>query len=167
MSLSNVQRSFCLFFPLLLGVAADQIVKSIARDLLNSGLQLSYWHGLIRLQLVENRGGFLGYLNLIPEKPRFWLLTIGVGIALLAASAWLLRNNGLSAIQRIITALVVAGGTSNLLDRLCHTGGVTDFISIGIGPLRTGIFNLADVYILAGAFYLGVFFSTRQRPGND
>jgi signal peptidase II len=167
MSLPGVLRSACLFFPLLLGVTADQILKSIARELLDAGLRVSYWHGLIQLQLIENRGGFLGYLNLIPEQPRFWLLTVGVGVMLLAAAVWLLRSNGLSSLQRIVAALIIAGGVSNLLDRLCHAGGVTDFISIGIGPLRTGIFNLADVYILAGAFYLGFFFSKRQRPGHQ
>lgn len=163
-TLWEARRSSWLLLPLLVGVAADQMVKSIARGLLDNGLQISYWHGLIQFQLIENRGGFLGYLNLLPDKPRFWLLTIGVGIMLLAATAWLLRTESLSSLQRVAATLIVAGGASNLLDRLCHGGGVTDFLSIGVGPLRTGIFNLADVYILAGAFYLGFIFSRRQRP---
>jgi len=33
---------------------------------------------------------------------------------------------------------------------------VIDFINIGLGGFRTGIFNLADVYILAASFALGV-----------
>lgn len=163
MSLSALQRGCCLLFPLLMGTAADQATKSLARNLLGSGLPVSYWHGLIQLQYIENHGGFLGYLNFLPDTPRFLLLTFGVGTALFAAAVWLLRNKGLSAIQQIVAALVLAGGTGNLLDRLCHAGGVTDFISIGLGPIRTGIFNLADVFILAGAFSLGFFFATRQR----
>jgi signal peptidase II len=31
---------------------------------------------------------------------------------------------------------------------------VTDFLNVGIGPLRTGIFNLADMAIMAGALLL-------------
>jgi signal peptidase II len=46
--------------------------------------------------------------------------------------------------------LFIAGGASNWLDRLAF-GRAVDFINIGVGPLRTGIFNLADVAIMAGA----------------
>ena len=46
-------------------------------------------------------------------------------------------------------ALFVAGGSSNLLDRLTR-GSVIDFMNVGIGPLRTGIFNVADVAIMLG-----------------
>ena len=47
-------------------------------------------------------------------------------------------------------ALLLAGGIGNLLDRLFHGGLVIDFLNMGIGPLRTGIFNVADMAIMAG-----------------
>ena len=47
-------------------------------------------------------------------------------------------------------ALFVAGGSSNLLDRLTR-GSVIDFMNVGLGPLRTGIFNVADMAIMLGA----------------
>ena len=43
--------------------------------------------------------------------------------------------------------LFVAGGLSNLVDRIA-IGSVIDFLNIGIGPIRTGIFNVADVAIM-------------------
>jgi len=46
--------------------------------------------------------------------------------------------------------LVAAGGVSNLIDRLLR-GSVTDFMNLGVGALRTGIFNVADVAIVVGA----------------
>jgi signal peptidase II len=51
-------------------------------------------------------------------------------------------------------ALVAGGGLSNLIDRLMYDGRVTDFLNVGIGTLRTGIFNLADMAILGGALLL-------------
>ena len=45
--------------------------------------------------------------------------------------------------------LFLAGGASNWVDRLVH-GRVVDFLNLGIGPLRTGVFNVADVAIMAG-----------------
>ena len=47
-------------------------------------------------------------------------------------------------------ALVVGGGLSNLIDRLVNEGRVVDFMQLGIGPLRTGVFNVADVAIMGG-----------------
>jgi signal peptidase II len=47
-------------------------------------------------------------------------------------------------------ALFVAGGASNLLDRITY-GKVIDFMNVGLGPLRTGIFNVADMAIMLGA----------------
>jgi signal peptidase II len=58
-------------------------------------------------------------------------------------------------------AFFVAGGASNLADRLAR-GTVTDFINVGVGPLRTGIFNVADVAIMLGAA-LVAFGSFRSR----
>lgn len=158
----KLQRFIWLLFPLLVGIGLDQITKSMARDLLIPGHVTTYVHGLIQLHYIENHGGFLGYLNAIPIAPRFWLLTIGVGFTLLAASVWLIFQESLTVLQRIVAALVLAGGTSNLLDRIFNDGGVIDFISIGTEPLKTGIFNLADVWILVGAFYLGFTYTIRK-----
>ena len=48
-------------------------------------------------------------------------------------------------------------------------GAVTDFVSLGFGPLRTGIFNVADVAVIAGVCL--VVLSTRaredERPAPD
>ena len=50
-------------------------------------------------------------------------------------------------------ALLVAGGASNLMDRFVH-GAVIDFMNVGIGSVRTGIFNVADMAIMLGAAIL-------------
>jgi signal peptidase II len=51
-------------------------------------------------------------------------------------------------------ALLLSGGVGNLIDRLMYDGYVIDFINIGIGPLRTGIFNVADIAVTAGVLIL-------------
>ena len=45
--------------------------------------------------------------------------------------------------------LVIAGGSSNLIDRIAR-GSVVDFMNVGIGSLRSGIFNFADVALMFG-----------------
>jgi signal peptidase II len=47
-------------------------------------------------------------------------------------------------------SVFVAGGVSNLLDRIVY-GNVIDFMNVGVGPLRTGIFNVADMAVILGA----------------
>src|SRR5207249_7753307 len=57
---------------------------------------------------------------------------------------------------------ILGGGLSNLLDRVAYGGYVVDFINLGIGSLRTGIFNAADVAITVGVL-LVVFGGQWQR----
>jgi signal peptidase II len=59
--------------------------------------------------------------------------------------------------------LLCAGGIGNLLDRVRYDGYVTDFLNMSIGPLRTGIFNLADVALMAGI----VLFMFQHVNGED
>jgi signal peptidase II len=62
-------------------------------------------------------------------------------------------------------SFVVAGGVSNLLDRILHHGLVTDFVTIHVGPFHTGVFNAADILIMTG---VGIIACTlRQRTSPD
>ncbi len=44
-----------------------------------------------------------------------------------------------------------------MLDRIFNDGKVIDFMNMGIGSLRTGIFNMADVLIMVGMAFMLVF----------
>jgi signal peptidase II len=59
-------------------------------------------------------------------------------------------------------AFFVAGGASNLLDRIT-SGMVIDFMNVGIGPLRTGIFNVA-IMLGAGIFTIDSYRSAARSP---
>ncbi len=47
-------------------------------------------------------------------------------------------------------ALLIAGATGNVTDRILH-GGVTDFLEVWIGSYRWPAFNVADSAITIGA----------------
>jgi glycogen debranching enzyme len=49
------------------------------------------------------------------------------------------------------------------LDRVRDDGAVTDFVSLGLGQLRTGIFNVADLAIVAGLLVFLVVGAGRTR----
>jgi signal peptidase II len=61
---------------------------------------------------------------------------------------------------------LAASGIGNLIDRLLFDGRVTDFLNLGIGGLRTGIFNIADVVGLLG-FIVLLLASGEAAPSNE
>lgn len=73
------------------------------------------------------------------------------------------RNIGsLGKIETIALSLAVGGGIGNLIDRIAF-GSVTDFLNFGIGQVRTGIFNVADMAIMAGLF-LFLYAAMKPKP---
>lgn len=56
----------------------------------------------------------------------------------------------LSILSIVGLALFCGGGLSNLLDRAVWGGTVVDFLEVEWGPVRTCIFNLADVAVVLG-----------------
>jgi signal peptidase II len=87
-----------------------------------------------------------------------------VGTGLIALLIWLLRAHARSPLFVIALGLILAGGGSNLIDRLLHHGRVIDFMNLGIGPLRTGIFNFADVFITVGGVVLAWLSYRQEHP---
>jgi signal peptidase II len=61
--------------------------------------------------------------------------------------------------------LIAAGGIGNLVDRIAY-GEVRDFLNFGIGRLRTGIMNLADLYILAALILIVVAMARGSRASS-
>ena len=66
----------------------------------------------------------------------------------------------------LATVFFISGGIGNLIDRAFNHGGVVDFMYMGFGSVHTGIFNVADIFIMIAAaimFYL----SFRPRKNAD
>jgi signal peptidase II len=135
-------------------VGCDQVSKSAARAYLSTGVTQSFLAGSLRLQLVENPGSFLSLGASLPQNLRFTLFTGAVAIVLIGLVCASLFARRLGPWRFVALAFIAGGGISNLIDRLIYGGLVTDFLNVGIGPFRTGIFNVADMAILAGALLL-------------
>lgn len=134
-------------------LALDQTSKALARGLLEEGGRLSFLGDLFRLELARNAGAFLGLGAALPPALRGAILTWGV-LALAAGAAWVALFRPGQLLLTIGAALVAGGGFGNIWDRLAADGLVTDFMNLGLGRLRTGIFNVADLAIVAGVVLL-------------
>lgn len=135
-------------------VGCDQATKVVARQHLEGIGTLSYLGDTFRLTYAENHGAFLGMGSNLPDGVRTLIFTVLVAIFLVGLAVWLFRGPAKSWVAIVASSLVIGGGIGNLIDRIVFDGGVTDFLNIGIGSLRTGIFNIADVWIMAGVFLL-------------
>ena len=144
-----------------LTVISDQLLKIAIRQAMIIGEHVSFAGGFLHLIHIENTGGFLGIVNRFDERTRFLLLTVGVAFFLLWGLWYMLSSSRPMAVIAALSA-VLGGGAGNLLDRLLHDGKVTDYLLININGLQTGIFNLADVYILSGSAFLGYYFFSRD-----
>jgi len=163
--MTAAKRSFLIVTLLLATVGLDQITKVVARDRLESRPPISLLGGIVRLFYVENPGAFLGLGAGLSEATRYWLFTVIVGGFLVGLFLYIFLNRGLSLIEIIAFSLILGGGLSNLIDRLLYDY-VIDFMVIGIGRLRTGVFNVADVAITAGVgllFWRSLRSSHRQK----
>lgn len=113
----------------------------------------SYLWDLFRISYAENKGAFLGLFGNLPEATRWAILVTGNSVLMLALAGYLIVGKKVTPWTFYTFALVFAGGVGNLIDRI-RINAVIDFLNLGIGPLRTGIFNIADMAITGGFFML-------------
>jgi signal peptidase II len=138
-------------------VGCDQVTKVTAQRYLASSEPISYLGNIVRLQYAENSGAFLSLGAVLPADLRFWLLIVLTGIGVAGMLASILVKRSLRPSLVIAMSFIIGGGIGNLIDRAFNNGAVIDFMNIGVGSLRTGIFNIADVAIMIGMGLLIVF----------
>ena len=135
-------------------IGCDQVTKITARNSLRGKGTVSVFGDFFVLHYVENEGAFLSFGSQWPELAQRLLLTVGPGIVVLALLVYILRSSTLRTAQLVAYSFIIGGGISNIIDRIVFDGKVTDFMNLGIGKVRTGIFNFADLSVLAGVIIL-------------
>jgi signal peptidase II len=142
---------FGLIAIVLLGcVGCDQASKQLVRGHFDLGASQSFLGDTLRLTHAQNPGAFLGAGASLPPLARAAVFQGAVGLIVLALLCGAAFMRKLDVWQVVALTLLAASGLGNLIDRLAHNGLVTDFLNMGIGPLRTGIFNVADMAGMAG-----------------
>ncbi len=143
------------FFSALAGATAgltvlDQASKFLADRLLYGRGTVPVFGDFFILLYARNRGAFLSLGNKTSEAiwPVVFIVMPIVIIAAFVVFMW--RKGDFSAYSLTLASLVVSGGLGNIIDRIAY-GSVRDFMNMGIGSLRTGIFNVADLYLMAFA----------------
>ena len=164
LALKQISKLFIIAIVMTVCTGCDQATKFVAKSFLQPDAMISFAADIFRLQYVENSGAFLSLGSTLPERWRHLIFTVAVGIFVFGLLSYVLISRELATRHIVCISLVCGGGLSNLIDRIAYDGRVVDFLNIGIGPLRTGIFNLADMAITMGALLWAVdSFRPRQR----
>ena len=147
----NHWKRITIIMLLLIGyVGLDQLTKYFAKKMLVPGSIIRFLGDTIRLQYAENKGIYLSLGSTLPDEIRFWLFTVAVSVMLSFLFLFLIISKKMSFLPTIALTLILCGGIGNLVDRIFHQGVVIDMINFGIGNLRTGILNLADLAVTFG-----------------
>ena len=148
-------------------IGCDQATKQYATETLQHSEPQSYLGDTIRLDYALNPGGFLSLGSQLSPYARFYVF-IGFSICMMTAVVAILFFNWNARLTIFVSlTYVLAGGIGNLIDRMSNNGLVTDFLNVGVGPVRTGIFNVADVGVIFGAAVLVICLHKNQSMQHD
>ena len=133
-------------------VVVDVITKLMAVN----GLSPSHFpHDVfgewVRLTLVYNPGAAFGLHLGQYSRWIFMALTVAALFILWRLYA---ATEGRDLRRTLALSLVCGGAVGNLIDRVKSHMGVVDFIDIGVGDHRWPTFNVADIAVSTGAFFL-------------
>lgn len=148
--MSRLKQAAVLIFFSVICIFTDLLAKAYFQSRLeHQVIAESYIFDSVRFVYAENRGAFLGIFS---ELPAIGFIIIGT-ILVIGMLVFLYSQPARDMLTTAMIGLLIGGAIGNLIDRYQY-GFVRDFINMGIGPLRTGIFNIADVAITGGVIVL-------------
>jgi signal peptidase II len=140
----------------LINVALDQITKLIAVLYIKGNEPVHFLKNTIMIVYTENTGAFLSMGSDWPVIVKYIVLVIiPIFICLYGIYYCLVKEK--NKIKVILLMTIIGGGLSNLVDRLINDFSVVDFLNFGIGTLRTGILNVADLSVTFGAILYVIY----------
>lgn len=142
----------------LFALLADQVSKyAVVHGMeLSRRLAIDVLPPVLNFRYGENTGINFGLFEGESDLVRWLLILFSIAFAV-AVGLWVRRSHAGSGIMQICAGLMIGGALGNVLDRLIY-GYVLDFLNMSCcGISNPFVFNLADVFIFAGAIGLVLF----------
>ncbi|WP_170349816.1 MULTISPECIES: signal peptidase II [Ruegeria] len=149
-------RSRILLWAALAAFAIDQISKYLVVHVMRVAEgNIDVLPPLLVFKYGENRGINFGLFQGDSDTARWVLIGISLAVAI-GVLIWLMRTTP-SKLMLFCGGLLIGGALGNVVDRVLY-GYVLDFLNMSCCGLNNPfVFNLADVFIFAGAFGLVLF----------
>ncbi len=161
----NKRKLFIICTVITIGsnYALDKLTKILAVGFLKGKPPVSFFNDVMVFTYAENTGAFLSFgssFNIVLKT--IIMLVIPVAVCLFGMYWCMLKEKYIS--RCIILSTVIGGGLGNLIDRIIHNFTVVDFLNFGIGNLRTGVLNVADLSVTFGVivFVIVDFFLNKR-----
>ena len=133
--------------------SCDQISKNIAREQLPDYQEVEVVGENLVLVKAENKGAMLGAGQNLPTIAKTIISHVLPTLMLVGLFFFTMFYTQLNKGLILGFSFIIGGGLGNIIDRIIY-GSVTDFVHMDFGIVRTGIFNMADVSIMIGTFWL-------------
>jgi signal peptidase II len=122
-------------------IALDQITKYLVRANMQPGDSIPVIGSWLRILYVRNTGTAFSMF-----EGNKWVTVVFTTVLIIACLIYVIHEaRSGSKVISILLTFVIAGGVSNMIDRLT-LGYVTDMISCG----RFAVFNVADIFVTCG-----------------
>ena len=160
MTTKSIIRIVLILLIITVNIGCDQFSKKIVKQSVLPYETIRVLNDHLTVTRVENSGAFLSAGDSMSKTSKQIFLTLIPVIAMMLGLVYLLLKP-VSKNMLVGLCFVIGGGVGNLFDRILY-GSVTDFLYVKFGFIQTGIFNLADVSIMAGMFLIFLQFFTRR-----
>jgi len=161
---AKTRRALLVLLLIAANFAVDRLTKILAVLYLKGAAPIVFFHRLIVVKYAENTGAFLSLGNDWGLVIKYAVFVIIPVIVCIAGTLYLaLREKRLY--RLIALSCAIGGGAGNIFDRVTNDFKVVDFINFGIGGLRTGILNAADLSVTFGLAVMLLLEYTGGRGG--
>ena len=153
MIFKNLDRNFLINFSLIFIIFSFDRISKIYVIYLDKKLFGSeiFSSKFLNINLIWNEGIAFGLFS-FNEKIFYNILTILILIIILIIFIMAIRSDGF---KKYTFLMILGGALGNVFDRLYYKA-VPDFIDFHIGNFHWFIFNVADIFITIGIFFMVV-----------
>ena len=153
MIFKNLDRNFFINFLLIFIIFSFDRISKIYVIYLDKKLFGSeiFSSKFLNINLIWNEGIAFGLFS-FNEKIFYNILTILILIIILIIFIMAIRSDGF---KKYTFLMILGGALGNVFDRLYYKA-VPDFIDFHIGNFHWFIFNVADIFITIGIFFMVV-----------
>ena len=160
----HVTKNFYINSVIVLSIfILDRISKIYVMNLdkVNYSSEL-YQSKYLNISLVWNEGIAFGLLSFNQDN-LYNLLSLLIAIIIFVIFFMIIRNNN---IKKYPLLMIFAGATGNLYDRIIYKA-VPDFFDFHVGEFHWFIFNVADIFISIGVFFMILIELTDNSKNNE
>ena len=151
MILKNLNKNFLIYSVLVLLIFLfDRFTKNyvIALDKKLSSENI-FISKFLNINLIWNEGIAFGFFSVSSEN-LYNFLTLSIIIVILFVLYFFIKSTGF---EKYALILIFSGALGNVYDRIIYKA-VPDFIDFHVGNFHWFIFNVADIFITLGVFFM-------------